>query len=153
VGNVKLSEFLVKAKNKTYATGGEERETVLGDGSKEFAYKEGMFQYRDRYLGFNPFVGGEVVWRNRELIWGMNYYGRIIPKVSASITYQFLREALRRVNEDRPFRGPPTFVEGPLVYRNETTGWIDCFTGTERILDSGREIYRLFYHGGRVKTI
>ena len=147
---MELSEFLMKAKSETYASGGERREVVLGDSSKEFAYQEAMFRYRDRYLGFNPFIGEEVVWRNRELTWGMNYYGRITTRAHPNSVYRFLREALMRVREDRPFRGPPTFKRGTLVYRNESAGEIDNFTGAERILDSGREIYKLFYHGGHL---
>ena len=62
----KLSDFLVKAKINTYASG------------KEFDFEEKEFRYRDRYFGFNPFIGEEVVWQKKEIIWGMNYYGRIV---------------------------------------------------------------------------
>ena len=50
-----LNEFLVKAKRKTYASGGKDR--FLEDGSKELVFEENDFRYRDRYLGFNPFAG------------------------------------------------------------------------------------------------
>lgn len=53
-----LSKFLVKAKINTYASSGEGGERIFPDGSKEFEEKE--FKYRDRYFGFNPFIGEEI---------------------------------------------------------------------------------------------
>ena len=58
-----LSKFLVRAKISTYASSGEGGENLLPDGNKEFEFKEKEFRYRDRYFGFNPFVGQEVVFQ------------------------------------------------------------------------------------------
>lgn len=69
-----LSKFLVKAKISTYASGGEEEEKVYSDGSKVFEFEEKEFKYRDRYFGYNPFIGEEIVWQNKKVVWGMNYY-------------------------------------------------------------------------------
>jgi hypothetical protein len=55
--------FLLRAKLKTYATGGEGNERDFEDGTREMSYREGDFFYRDRYFGSNPFIGEEVVWR------------------------------------------------------------------------------------------
>jgi len=57
---MRLSEFLVKAKIATYASEGEASEIVLEDGAKELTFEDGKFKYRDRYYGFNPFVGEEI---------------------------------------------------------------------------------------------
>jgi len=58
---INLNQFLVKAKINTYVLSGEGGEKILSDGSKEFEFKEGKFEYRDRYFGFNPFIGQEIV--------------------------------------------------------------------------------------------
>jgi len=65
---MELSKFLVKAKISTYASEGEANEIVLEDGAKELTFEDGEFKYRDRYYGFNPFVGEEIVWKNGKII-------------------------------------------------------------------------------------
>ena len=99
--------FLLRAKQKTYATGGEGNEQNLDDGTREMSYREGNFFYRDRYFGFNPFIGEEVVWENDKVVWAMNYYGMVTDEaVSEGDIYRFLQKAMQRVGADRPFRGP-----------------------------------------------
>ncbi|HLD57327.1 MAG TPA: DUF5680 domain-containing protein [archaeon] len=108
---MKLNEFITKAKIATYASGGKEK--VLGGGIKELKYKHSGFEYRDRYCGFNPFSGQEIVWKNGKIVWSMIYYGKIISSVvPAKTIYKFLREALRHVNKDMPFRGSENFSNG-----------------------------------------
>lgn len=86
-----LSKFLVKAKINTYASSGEGGEKILADGSKEFEFRERKFKYRDRYFGFDPFIGQEIVFQNKKIVWGMNYYGRVVSKViPQKQVYQFL---------------------------------------------------------------
>ena len=146
-----LSEFLVKAKVRGYATDGERGEALLEDGGKELSYREGSYEYRDRYYGFNPFVGEEVVWRDGKAIWAMNYFGSVSDPSAVPIdVYRFLQQAMRRVEVERPFRGPVTFSDEALSYRDESEGDMEQFAGTETILRSGREIYCLTYHGGKV---
>jgi hypothetical protein len=150
---VKLEQFLVLAKVSAYASGGEGEERNLADGCKELAFQEGEFRYRDRYFGWNPFVGEEVVWQGDQIIWAMNYYGLVFDEVvPAGQVYTFLQQALNHVKEDRPFRGPQVHKKGDFEYSDESQGNIDQFTGVERIFYRGREIYRLNYHGGRVKS-
>jgi len=45
------------------------------------------------------------VWKNNTRLWVMNYYGNI-HSVTAPIkeVTKFLKEAMKKVNEDRPFR-------------------------------------------------
>lgn len=146
-----LPEFLVKAKVRGYATEGERGEALFEEGGKVLSYREGPYEYRDRYYGFNPFVGQEVVWEKGKAIWAMNYFGEV-SDASASPTdvFRFLRQAMRQIEEVRPFRGPDAFCDGDLAYRDTSTGNLEQFSGTERIFRAGREIYRLTYHGGRV---
>ena len=150
---MELKQFLVKAKISGYASGGEGSEQVLSDGCKELTFQEGELRYRDRYFGFSPFVGEEVVWRNDEVIWAMNYYGLVFEDdAPADQVYRFLGQAMQQVKEDRPFRGPGSWKGQDFEYVDESQGTVELFTGLERIFYRGKEIYRLNYHGGLVKT-
>jgi hypothetical protein len=146
-----LSKFLIKAKINTYASGGEGGEKILSDGGKEFKFKEGKFEYRDRYFGFNPFIGQEIVWQKEKTIWGMNYYGEIISEVvPAKKIYQFLQEALKKITENKPFRGPDNFKQGDFEYFNKVEGVVENFNGEEKIFYKKQLIYQLNYNGGLI---
>lgn len=148
---MKLNHFLVKAKIATYATGGESEERILEEGSKELTYQEEEFRYRDRYFGHNPFIGEEVVWKNKKIKWSMNYYGQIVSDiVSTKEIYTFLKEALKKVTCNLPFRGPKKFHKDDFEYINEVKGDISNFTGKETIYFRGKKIYVLHFHGGYV---
>lgn len=148
---MELSEFLVKAKINTYASSGEGGERILEDGSKELSYEINEWKYRDRYFGFNPFIGEEVVWKNGKAVWGMNYYGGVISnKVVGKQLYQFLQKAMRLVNMEKPFRGPVGFQEGEWDYKDESIGTVDKFYGTETIYFQKEKVYELKYQGGVV---
>ncbi len=150
---MELSKFLVKAKIATYASVGETNERVLEDGAKELTFEDGNLKYRDRYYGFNPFIGEEVVFENGKIVWSMNYYGKIVSNiVSAKQIYEFLKIAMQQVKEDRPFRGPNNFKSGDFEYIDKSTGDVNGFSGNEKILFKGQEIYKLIYHGGIVKN-
>jgi hypothetical protein len=146
-----LCGFLVKAKIDTYAGGREA--AILRDGSKELTLCEGKFLYRDRYFGFNPFIGEETVFYEGMCIWGMNYYGLALPSKDVPLkdVYAFLREVLRRVSEQKPFRGPEKYERKPFKYVNNVDGDVTVFSGTEKIFHKGKEIYMLLYHGGCAK--
>jgi hypothetical protein len=148
---LELCKFLVKAKINTYASGKEGN--ILTDESKELTFEEGEFVYRDRYYGFNPFIGEEVVFRKGKCTWGMNYYGYtiLLENISQKEVYEFLRKALKMVREEKPFRGPDEYEENSFKYVNNVEGDVSRFNGTERIFYNGKEIYRLLYLGGYIK--
>ena len=149
---MELPQFLVAAKTGTYASNGEANEQKLPDGSLELTYNAGEFSYRDRYFGFDPFVGQEIVFQNGQPIWSMNYYGRIVDqKFPGAQVYPFLLKALQQVTPERPFRGPSTFAEGRFMYNDESTGTLENFSGVERILFNRHKVYILKYHGGMLK--
>ena len=144
-----LSEFLIKAKINTYASGGGEKR--LEDGSRELVYEGGNLKYRDIYFGSDYFIGEEVVWLDGRVMWGMNYYGKILSQaVSSEETFAFLKKALRLVSIDRPFRGPDELVDGYFKYIDTNVGGIENFEGTEVIFYRGEKVYELKYHGGAV---
>ena len=144
-----LSKFLESAKISTYASSGEGGEKLLLDGSKEFEFREEEIKYRDRYFGFNPFVGQEVVFQNGKIVWGVNYYGEVISKsIPPKQIYQFLQEALKKIPKDNPFRGPRRFKKDNFQYLNKIKGTVEKFEGEEKIFYKGKLVYGLVYHGG-----
>ena len=148
-----LKQFLVNAKLRGYANKGEAKEVILADGCKELTFEEGHFKYRDKYFGWNPFIGEEIVWQDNIIIWAMNYYGVVSGEaILVNQVYDFLRKAMRQITDDKPFRGPGSFEESDFEYIDKNTGTIEQFTGFERIIYQGQEIYRLDYHGGKVKA-
>ena len=143
--------FLLKAKQKTYATGGEGNERDLNDGTREMSYREGTLFYRDRYFGLNPFIGEEVVWEDDKVIWAMNYYGMVTDEsIATGEVYRFLQRAMQGVGAERPFRGPNEYEEGDFQYRDASEGTVDQFTGEETIFFQKKQVYLLIYHGGKV---
>ena len=58
-----LLKFLVRAKKATYASKQESAKVLLVDGGKELVFEEGGIKYRDRYYGFNPFIGEEILFK------------------------------------------------------------------------------------------
>ena len=148
---MKLEEFLVEAKINTYASEGEFGETKLVDGSKELRFGKCGFKYRDRYFGSDFFVGEEVVFENEKPIWGMNYYGKATSDIRSSIIYDFLKEALKRVTPEKPFRGPDSFKSDDWEYVNRSKGNVEQFIGEEQVLFKGEIVYKLNYHGGLIQ--
>lgn len=146
-----INEFLVEAKSNTYASEEKGKEKILENGDKEFVYENGEWKYRDRYFGFNPFAGEEVVWINKKIIWVMNYYGGVISdKIDVKQVYQFLKKALRTIKAEKPFRGSTDFMEEDWEYKNLINGAVDNFNGVEMIYFKKEKVYELKYHGGIV---
>jgi len=149
---MEIKDFLVEAKINTYASNGEGKEKILKDGSKEFVYEKDKWKYRDRYFGFNPFIGEEIVWNNDKVIWGMNYTGKILSdKIDAKEVYQFLKKAMKLVELEKPFRGPAYFQENEWEYKDQNSGTFENFEGFETIYYKSEKVYELKYHGGMIK--
>lgn len=144
-----LAQFLVKAKTEGYASGDPSRIRKLGDGGLEVTFAEAECTYRDRWYGERSFTGEEIVQCNGKPAWSMNYYGATAKDQPIPAEFpSFHKSALRRVTLAAPFRGPVFYQDGDFVYVNEFTGSIREFSGVERVLYRGKEIFRLVYHGG-----
>jgi hypothetical protein len=148
---MELIDFIIEAKLHSYASAGERDESLLEDGGKQFRYRRGAFEYRDRYYGNDPFFGEEVVWQNGRAVWGMNFYGLVLDaNVPSKDVYTFLQQAMRQVRPERPYRGPERFSSGDWEYQDASQGDVERFNGSETICYQGREVYRLLYHGGKI---
>lgn len=147
-----LTDFLIDAKNNSYASGDESIIKSLDDGAKEITYTQNNYKYCDIWYGETHFTGKEIVWKNEKVIWSMNFYGFV--NLSEDIPEEFdkfHKEALRKAPKEYPFRGPMYYNSKDLLYINDVQGNIENFLGTERIIYKGYEIFRLYYHGGIIK--
>jgi hypothetical protein len=149
-----LSQFLVNAKIATYASGSDEFSVNPAlVNSHQLEYTEGKMRYRDIYYGGLHFIGMETVFLRGEPVWGMSYYGGILPGGSeAHIAGMppILKAALREVPLNAPFRGPATFQKDEYIYKNEIHGDLFSFHGTEIIRARDQAIYKLLYSGGQI---
>ena len=139
--------FLIRAKKATYAGKGAET-TPSREKSHDLIYREGDFMYYDTYLGGNKFAGEEALWIQGTPVWSMNYTGRV---TGDNFSGDFLKDALLRVPEDKPFRGPEEYIEGDYRYTCDIQGDANWFQGVEYISFRGENIYECVFHGGAVE--
>ena len=145
-----FTAFLVKAKKNTYAAGKNKVEPLRPD-TIDLAFEEGGYSYRDSYYGNTCFSGQEVVYKNGKPFWSMNYYGKILKADIPAGTVETLKEALMLVDESSPFRGPGHHMRGDFEYKCRCRGTVEFFHGVENILHKGKEVYKLFFHGGMLE--
>ena len=143
----KLIAFRLEANVNTYAAFKNEVDSTRPQ-SHDFRYKNGSWLYHDTYVGGERFAGEEAIWHNGVSVYAMNYMGRVL---SDSFSGNFLKEALLRVPEEEPYRGPRDYAEGDYAYHCETEGSFDWFQGKETISYRGKMIYECFYHGGLIE--
>jgi len=149
-----LAKFLVRAKTQTYAGDGKEI-TAQRPGFTELEFKEGDFEYRDSYSGFFQAPGQEVVRYKGNPIWTMAYSGGMEKKYHGNTdfalkTFSFLKQALSRVEEIKPYRGHDDLKEGDFEYINKVEGDIANFRGQEQILYKGEKVFVQDYIGGLI---
>lgn len=143
----KLTDFLFKARTKTYAGAGGKVEAALKD-SYQLEFTEGDFLYRDVYYnGKNSFMGLEGIYYKDKLVWGMSYYGGYKGITEEEID-NILREALIDNPRTRAFEKIGAEF-GEYQYENtpDLDEGIDEIGGTERVTKNGKEIY-IFYYAG-----
>ena len=70
--------------------------------------------------------------------------------VDANPVYAILRNALMRMPEDAPFRGPKKCIDGDLTYVNSWHGTIEHYSGKEQITLEEKVLYKANYRGGLV---
>jgi hypothetical protein len=144
-----LVAFLLRAKAATYASTGDAATVpTLLPGAAQLDYREGAWFYRDIYFGGQAFTGQEVVYYADTPVWSMAYNGAMLDP-GASLG-GFLKEAMRHVTADRPFRGPKEYRSGDYHYADESHGTLERFWGYEVITLQNRPIYDLHYCGGLI---
>ena len=142
-----LIDFLIRAKQATYAGKGAETAPSRVK-SHDLVFKEGEYMYYDTYLGGDKFAGEEALWISEVPYWSMNYVGRV---TGDDFSGDFLKEALLRVPEDKPFRGPDEYSEGDYTYKCSIKGDYEWFQGKEFIFYKNEKIYEFVFHGGLIR--
>lgn len=146
-----LKKFLIDSNAAGYASGEEKKWIKEEDNSTSIVFISGDFKMHDNYFGGEPYGGREAVFYQGKPVWIMTYYGWVEQEVSdLKMIYSFLQEALKNMPDDAPFRGPKNFRQDDFEYQNSWQGELDRFSGEEKILKNGKEIYRAFYRGGLV---
>lgn len=144
---IQIIDFLIRAKKATYAGNGRSVQSSRL-GSRDLAYRENHLIYHDSYFGGSQFIGEEVVCINEVPFWCMNYAGY---KTDESFSFDFLKEALRMVSAEAPFRGPAEYAKADDIYSCSIQGDFDWFQGVESIEHQGRVVYRGCFHGGIIR--
>jgi hypothetical protein len=147
----KLCEFLVEAKKATYAAGDSAKKIIEADWSSTLIFEKWELKYHDNYFWWEPYGGREVVFCKWKANYIMTYYWRVYEDVSdLKYVYKFLQEALANIPLDKPFRWPREYKKAQLTYINDFVWEIDNFSGEEKILKDGKEVYSAKYMGGLV---
>ena len=147
-----VREYLLKAAKHGYADKAGEREWAKQpDKSTTIRHADGRWSLDDNFFGGEPYGGREVVFFDGKPTWMMVYYGAVDPSVSdVRGVYSCLQDALSNPDDGLPVRGPRTFEQGSMHYEASWDGTLARFSGRERILDAGREIYAASFLGGSV---
>ena len=147
-----LKRYLLTVATQGYADKDKEREWAKeADGSTTIRHISGSWTMHDNFFGGEPYGGREVVCFEGKPAWMMVYYGAVDPAVpDVRRVYSYLQDAMAHPDESMPLRGPRVFEAGSMRYEAAWDGDVPRFSGTERILESGREIYSAWFAGGLV---
>lgn len=152
----KLQEFIFKAGESTYASGGKVEEIPERSGFIELVYTEGDWSYRDSYTGFYLARGMEVVRHKNTPVWTASYGGGMVTGKEdlAKETYTFLKQAML-AKDPHIFsaRGPQSFKDSDFEYKYTQDGGIEEFNGYEEICLNGKPVFFHRIIGGIIKKV
>lgn len=147
-----LHSYLLEVAKKGYADKESEKKWIKEpDGSTTIPHELGDWKMHDNFFGGEPYGGREVIFYQNKPYWIMVYYGEVSKTIEKPVEiYSFLQEALAQPDEQMPIRGPKRFESGEMAYEFESTGEIEKFSGKEKIIKNGVEIYNASFMGGLV---
>jgi hypothetical protein len=150
--SAELTAFIVAAKRATYVGSGQKL-LPYRLGSHDLQYFEGDWSYHDSYLGENDFIGEEAIYFRGQVVWAMNYFGRILKPeaITAAEAGHLIKVSLTTMYAEGRFLGGFEYIQGDLTYVDTSDGDHTYFTGREWIMRNGEKVYELVYHGGVVK--
>jgi hypothetical protein len=147
-----LSRVILAAKADCYVGG--RAGDVLPDGRHVIGWQDGAFRYQDSYVGGTAFAGQETLWQDGVPDWSMVYFGRVLRDdlIDGARAADVIRAALAAMYRAGRFLGGWDQDVGDCRYEDRNRGDVFDFTGQERILIGGIEVYRLDYAGGLVRA-
>ena len=143
--------FLIRAKTSTWA--GEGQKIRKNDYSRNYHYKEGLFEYKDQYFGNLMDGGKEIVFFKGKPIWIMCYHGGVLKEYNelSVEVFSFLRKVLLSPPKEFPVRGPTSYSEDKFTYKNYWKEDLYYFWGDEIILYQDLKVYNRAYIGGEIR--
>jgi hypothetical protein len=149
--NQELINFILLAKQATYVGGGNKL-LPYRLGSHDLQFFKDDWAYHDSYLGESDFIGEEIVYHFGKVVWGMNYFGRILrpDKITSAQAGAIIQQSLTKMYQSGRFLGGYQHTIGEFTYRDTNDGDPLYFTGREWIEFNGGMVYQLVYHGGLI---
>ena len=147
----KMIQFILLAKQATYVGGGSKL-LPYRQGSHDLQFFKDDWAYHDSYLGESDFIGEEIVYYRSKVVWGMNYFGRIIhpEKITSAQAGAIIQQSLTKMYQTGRFLGGFHHTIGEFSYTDANDGDHQYFTGREWIELHGEVVYQLVYHGGLI---
>lgn len=142
-----LIAFRLEANVNTYAAYMNETQSTRLD-SHDFTYRNGSYTYHDTYVGGEQFAGKEAIWYEGKSQYAMNYAGQVLGQ---QFSGDFLKEALRKADENMPYRGPEYYESGEYIYKCNVVGDFKWFQGYEEIYCNNEKVYECYFHGGLLR--
>jgi len=154
ISQKELGELLRKFKLEAYAGDGKYSDTPYG--TKKYVCGRGIWRFTDEYAGDVVFSGVErlerVITLDKSIgICQMVYQGSVNPKtkIPSKKIFSFLKEALKALPVDYPFRGPdgrfiskkPEFEGFSYVNYIRQKRDLEFALGEEWIDSTGRRVY------------
>ncbi|MBI1982448.1 MAG: hypothetical protein HYY87_02450 [Candidatus Levybacteria bacterium] len=142
--------FLLKARSKTYAGGKGEVRPVFPK-LHQLEYREKDFLYRDIYnMGNGIFMGFENVYFKNKPVISTSYFGNFVKTTEEEVD-KILRRALIENWETTRLWHNVEWKSKNYTYLCEadtSSGSLDEFSGSEKILKDTKQIYYFYYAGG-----
>jgi hypothetical protein len=138
-----LYTFILRAKAATYVGSGQKL-LPYRLGSHDLQFCDGDWAYHDSYLGESDFIGEEIIYYQRQVAWGMNYFGYILrpDRISSAQAGHVIKASLTRLYQEGRFLGGFEHTVDDLHYVDTCEGDFQLFHGKERIEREGQIVLR-----------
>ncbi len=148
-----LHNFIVRAKQATYVGSGQHL-LPYRLGSHDLQFFDGDWAYHDSYLGESDFIGQEMVYFQRQVVWGMNYFGYILQpeRITSAQAGHVIKVSLSRLYQEGRFLDGFEHMVDDFHYVDTNEGDFKLFHGKEWITHQGQVVYELLYHGGLIRS-
>lgn len=146
-----LHRFIVEAKEATYSAAKASQIPPTRADAEPLVYVRDKWEYVDRFVGGQDFVGQAIVALQGHPVWAMNYHGFVLaPQEDLHRLAEVLKASLKRVYHEERFLGDALLTRGRYIYQDTNAGDVRRFQGEERIYTNGELVYKLWYHGGLI---
>lgn len=142
--------FILDSNRAGYAVGDLKNWTKENDGSTSITFEKGLWRSHDNFFGGDPYGGRITVFYENMPYWIMLYYGWVSKVDEINTVFGVLRNALKEMPQEYPFRGPKEFFEMEYLYSNVWNGDVNRFEGKEKIHKKDSFVYQANYFGGLV---